>query len=178
MQLGFVEFVKPKRVNKADDRPFQESQAAPVRVLREMRVEGDEGAESRRQGDGRHLQCQRAGRRHRDEQGPRICRVRSSGIISAAAAHRTDRCSTARRVRSARRRFRPRIKGMRMAGHLGNDRVTVQNLQRRARRSGKQPSLCARRGARTNRRISGRGEVRAVESRSREKLWQQWISRI
>ena len=36
VQLGFVEFIKPKRVNKPMTGHFKKANAAPVRVLREM----------------------------------------------------------------------------------------------------------------------------------------------
>ena len=42
VQIGFVEFVKPKRVNKAMTGHFKKAGAAPVRILREMRVEGED----------------------------------------------------------------------------------------------------------------------------------------
>src|SRR5437762_5183810 len=43
VQLGFVEFVKPKRVNKPMNGHFKKTgqNAAPVRVLRETRLSGD-----------------------------------------------------------------------------------------------------------------------------------------
>ena len=43
VQLGFVEFVKPSRVNKPMTGHFKKTgnNAAPVRVLREARVSGD-----------------------------------------------------------------------------------------------------------------------------------------
>ena len=37
VQLGFVEFIKPKRVNKPMTGHFKKANAAPVRILREMR---------------------------------------------------------------------------------------------------------------------------------------------
>src|SRR5689334_15952648 len=37
VQLGFVEFIKPKRVNKPMNGHFKKTNVAPVRVLREMR---------------------------------------------------------------------------------------------------------------------------------------------
>src|SRR5215207_2663025 len=40
VQLGLVEFIKPKRVTKPMNGHFKKSNVAPVRVLREMRVEG------------------------------------------------------------------------------------------------------------------------------------------
>jgi len=42
VQLGFVEFVKPKRVNKPMTGHFKKTNTAPVRVLRETRVSGDD----------------------------------------------------------------------------------------------------------------------------------------
>src|SRR5688572_30145034 len=44
VQLGFVEFVKQKRVGKPMAGHFKKANVAPVRILREMRVAGDEEA--------------------------------------------------------------------------------------------------------------------------------------
>src|SRR3954463_14681769 len=44
VQLGFVEFVKQKRVGKPMTGHFKKANVAPVRILREMRVAGDESA--------------------------------------------------------------------------------------------------------------------------------------
>src|SRR5689334_1368787 len=44
VQLGFVEFVKQKRIGKPLTGHFKKADVAPVRVLREMRVNGDEAA--------------------------------------------------------------------------------------------------------------------------------------
>src|SRR5579884_2052283 len=44
VQLGFVEFVKPKRVNKAMTGHFKKSNVAPARFLREVSVQGEDGA--------------------------------------------------------------------------------------------------------------------------------------
>src|SRR3954471_22654367 len=41
IQLGFVEFIKPKNVTKTMAVHFKKADAAPVRVLREMRTEGE-----------------------------------------------------------------------------------------------------------------------------------------
>src|SRR5262249_13041100 len=40
VQLGFVDFVKPKRINKPMTGHFKKTGTAPVRVLRETRVSG------------------------------------------------------------------------------------------------------------------------------------------
>ena len=42
VQLGFVEFVKPKRVNKAMTGHFKKSNVAPARFMREVGVQGEE----------------------------------------------------------------------------------------------------------------------------------------
>src|SRR5215813_7381721 len=42
VQLGFVEFVKPKRVNKPMSGHFKKTNVAPVRILREIRFEGED----------------------------------------------------------------------------------------------------------------------------------------
>src|SRR5262249_34871397 len=41
VQLGLVEFIKPKRVTKPMNGHFKKTNVAPVRVLREMREEGE-----------------------------------------------------------------------------------------------------------------------------------------
>src|SRR2546423_13455070 len=41
-QLGFVEFIKPKDVTKPMGGHFKKANSAPVRILREMRAEGEE----------------------------------------------------------------------------------------------------------------------------------------
>ena len=57
IQLGFVEFIKPKNVTKPMAGHFKKADAAPVRVLREMRTEG-EAAMNPGQGDGGYVQRQ------------------------------------------------------------------------------------------------------------------------
>src|SRR5206468_2551049 len=42
VQLGFVEFIKPNRVNKPMNGHFKKTNLAPVRVLRELRLEGED----------------------------------------------------------------------------------------------------------------------------------------
>src|SRR5437870_10541652 len=44
VQLGFVEFVKPKRVNKPMGGHFKKTNAAPVKFLREVALNGEEGS--------------------------------------------------------------------------------------------------------------------------------------
>jgi large subunit ribosomal protein L3 len=42
VQLGLVEFIKPKRVTKGMTGHFKKAGTAPVRILREMKVEGED----------------------------------------------------------------------------------------------------------------------------------------
>src|SRR5918994_984314 len=44
VQLGFVEFVKPKRVNKAMAGHFKKTNAAPVKFMREIILQGEDAA--------------------------------------------------------------------------------------------------------------------------------------
>src|SRR5262249_53319826 len=46
VQLGLVEFVKQKRIGKPMAGHFKKSNVAPVRILREMRVTGEEAAKA------------------------------------------------------------------------------------------------------------------------------------
>jgi large subunit ribosomal protein L3 len=129
VQLGFVEFVKPKRVNKAMTGHFKKSNVAPARFLREVSFQGDDGASPGdkvmvdifSQNELVHIFGTSKGRgfagfvkRHhfrggRATHGSMFHRAPGS-IGSSAYPSRV-------------------LKGMRMAGHLGNSRVTVQNLR-------------------------------------------------
>ena len=129
VQLGFVEFVKPKRVNKPMTGHFKKSNVAPARFLREVSFQGDDGASPGdkvmvdifSQNEMVHIFGTSKGRgfagfvkRHhfrggRATHGSMFHRAPGS-IGSSAYPSRV-------------------LKGMRMAGHLGNSRVTVQNLR-------------------------------------------------
>ncbi len=129
VQLGFVEFVKPRRVNKPMGGHFKKAEAAPVRFLREMRVNADEGANP---GDKVmvdifnpselvHVVGTSKGRgfaglikRHHFGGGQA-----SHGSMFHRAAGSIGSSAYPSRV----------LKGMRMAGHMGSERVTVQNLR-------------------------------------------------
>jgi len=129
VQLGFVEFVKPKRVNKPMTGHFKKANVAPARFTREVPVEGDE---TRNPGDKVmvdifnpnelvHVVGTSKGRgfagfvkRHhfrggRATHGSMFHRAPGS-IGSSAYPSRV-------------------LKGMRMAGHMGNARVTVRNVR-------------------------------------------------
>jgi large subunit ribosomal protein L3 len=129
VQLGFVEFVKPKRVNKPMAGHFKKANVAPARFTREVLVEGEE---TRNPGDKVmvdifnpnelvHVVGTSKGRgfagfvkRHhfrggRATHGSMFHRAPGS-IGSSAYPSRV-------------------LKGMRMAGHMGNSRVTVRNVR-------------------------------------------------
>ena len=128
-RFGFVEFVKPKRVNKPMAGHFKKANVAPARFTREVPVEGEE---TRNAGDKVmvdifnpnelvHIVGTSKGRgfagfvkRHhfrggRATHGSMFHRAPGS-IGSSAYPSRV-------------------LKGMRMAGHMGNSRVTVRNVR-------------------------------------------------
>jgi large subunit ribosomal protein L3 len=129
VQLGFVEFIKPSRVNKPMTGHFKKANVAPARFSREIAVLGDEAANPGdkvmvdifRQNELVHIIGTSKGRgfagfvkRHhfrggRATHGSMFHRAPGS-IGSSAYPSRV-------------------LKGMRMAGHMGNARVTVRNLR-------------------------------------------------
>jgi large subunit ribosomal protein L3 len=129
VQLGFVEFIKPKRINQPMTGHFKKANVAPARFIREITVQGDEAANPGdqvmvgifAQNELVHVVGTSKGRgfaglikRHhfrggRATHGSMFHRAPGS-IGSSAYPSRV-------------------LKGMRMAGHLGNERVTVQNLR-------------------------------------------------
>src|SRR5215471_5997563 len=129
VQLGFVEFIKPKRITKPMEGHFKKANSAPVRVLHEFRTAGDEAGnpgdkimvDMFNTNEKVHVIGTSKGRgfagfvkRHhfgggRGSHGSMF--HRAPGSIGASAYPS--------RV----------IKGMRMAGHLGSSRVTVRNLR-------------------------------------------------
>jgi large subunit ribosomal protein L3 len=129
VQLGFVEFVKPGRVNKPMGGHFKKANAAPAKFVREVGVSGDEGGNPGEQvmvgifnpRERVHVIGSSKGRgfagfvkRHhfrggRATHGSMFHRAPGS-IGSSAYPSRV-------------------LKGMRMAGHMGNQQVTVRNLE-------------------------------------------------
>jgi large subunit ribosomal protein L3 len=130
VQLGFVEFVKPKRVNKPMTGHFKKTgnNAAPVRVVRETGVSGDDAPNA---GDKVLVDIFRAG-----EVVDVIGTSKGRGFAGLIKRHhfRGGRASHGSMFHRApgsigASAFPSRvIKGMRMAGHLGNSRVTVRNI--------------------------------------------------
>ena len=128
-QLGLVEFVKPRRINKPESGRFQKTGIEPTRVLREVRLA--EGSETKT-GDRITVELFKvkqkvdvtgiskgrgfagAVRRHHFRGGDA-----SHGSMFHRAPGSIGASSYPSRV----------WKGTRMAGHLGNARCTVRNLE-------------------------------------------------
>lgn len=131
VQLGFVEFVKPGRVNKPMTGHFKKtgSNSAPVRVVRETRVSGDDAPNA---GDKVLVDIFRDG-----ELVDIIGTSKGRGFAGLIKRHhfrggRATHGSMFHRAPGSigASAFPSRvIKGMRMAGHMGNTRVTVRNMQ-------------------------------------------------
>jgi len=129
VQLGFVEFIKPKRVNKPMTGHFKKTNVAPARFVREIAVEGDESANP---GDKVMVSIF-----NQNELVHIIGTSKGRGFAGLIKRHhfRGGRASHGSMFHRApgsigASAFPSRvIKGMRMAGHLGNARVTVQNLR-------------------------------------------------
>jgi large subunit ribosomal protein L3 len=145
VQLGFVEFVKPKRVNKAMNGHFKKAGSAPVRVLREMRVEGED---SPKPGD--KVLCDIFTEKERVHI---IGTSKGRGFAGLIKRHhfRGGRASHGSMFHRApgsigSSAYPSRVlKGMRMAGHMGSERVTVQNI--RVERVDQENNLIYLRGA-------------------------------
>jgi len=148
VQLGFVEFVKPKRVNKAMTGHFKKAGSAPVRVLREMRLESVAGEETPKPGD--KVLCDIFSAQ---EHVHIIGTSKGRGFAGLIKRHhfRGGRASHGSMFHRApgsigSSAYPSRVlKGMRMAGHLGNERVTVQNI--RVERVDQENNLLYLRGA-------------------------------
>ena len=129
VQLGFVEFVKPKRVNKAMTGHFKKTNAAPVKFIREIVLQGEDGANP---GDKVMVDIF-----NNDELVHVIGTSKGRGFAGVIKRHhfrggRATHGSMFHRAPGSigSSAYPSRVlKGMRMAGHLGNQRVTVQNLR-------------------------------------------------
>ena len=129
VQLGFVEFIKPKRVTKAMNGHFKKAGSAPVRVLREMRVEGEDNPKP-----GDKVLCDIFTEKERVHI---IGTSKGRGFAGLIKRHhfRGGRASHGSMFHRApgsigSSAYPSRVlKGMRMAGHMGNERVTVQNIR-------------------------------------------------
>jgi len=129
IQLGFVEFIKPKNVNKPMGGHFKKANAAPVRVLREMRTEGEAAMNP---GDKVMVDMFNA-----NEKVHVVGTSKGRGFAGFVKRHhfgggRASHGSMFHRAPGSigASAYPSRVlKGMRMAGHLGAARITVQNIQ-------------------------------------------------
>jgi large subunit ribosomal protein L3 len=145
VQLGFVEFIKPKRVTKGMTGHFKKAGTAPVRILREIRIEGDDSPKA-----GDKVLCDIFMAQERVHV---IGTSKGRGFAGLIKRHhfRGGRASHGSMFHRApgsigASAFPSRvIKGMRMAGHLGNERVTVRNM--RVERVDQENNLLYLRGA-------------------------------
>ena len=129
VQLGFVEFVKPKRVTKAMTGHFKKANVAPARFTREIAVQGDEASNP---GDKVMVDIFNANER------VHIVGVsKGRGFAGFVKRHhfrggRATHGSMFHRAPGSigSSAYPSRVlKGMRMAGHMGNARVTVRNMR-------------------------------------------------
>jgi large subunit ribosomal protein L3 len=129
IQLGFVEFIKPKNVTKPMGGHFKKANAAPVRVLREMRTEGEAAMNP---GDKVMVDMFNA-----NEKVHVVGTSKGRGFAGFVKRHhfgggRASHGSMFHRAPGSigASAYPSRVlKGMRMAGHLGAARITVQNIQ-------------------------------------------------
>ena len=144
VQLGFVEFIKPKNVNKPMGGHFKKSNSAPVRVLREMRMDGD----GPNPGDKVMVDMFNA-----NEKVHVVGTSKGRGFAGFVKRHhfgggRASHGSMFHRAPGSigASAYPSRVlKGMRMAGHLGAARITVQNI--RVERVDQENNLLYLRGA-------------------------------
>src|SRR5712672_2661219 len=129
IQLGFVEFIKPKNVNKPMGGHFKKANAAPVRILREMRTEGEAAMNP---GDKVMVNMFNA-----NEKVHVVGTSKGRGFAGFVKRHhfgggRASHGSMFHRAPGSigASAYPSRVlKGMRMAGHLGAARITLKNLR-------------------------------------------------
>ena len=129
IQLGFVEFIKPKNVTKPMGGHFKKANAAPMRVLREMRTAGEAALNP---GDKVMVDMFNA-----NEKVHVVGTSKGRGFAGFVKRHhfgggRASHGSMFHRAPGSigASAYPSRVvKGMRMAGHLGAARITVQNIQ-------------------------------------------------
>jgi len=129
VQLGFVEFIKPRRVTKPMEGHFKKSNSAPVRMLHEIRTAGEDSGNP---GDKVMVDMFNA-----NERVHVVGTSKGRGFAGFVKRHhfgggRGSHGSMFHRAPGSigASAYPSRvIKGMRMAGHLGSSRVTVQNLR-------------------------------------------------
>ena len=130
VQLGLVEFIKPQRVNKAMTGHFKKAGAAPLRLLREVRLE--ESADETKVGDrvlvdgfaeGELVDVTGVSKGKGFAGGVKRWHYAGGDATHGSMFHRAPGGIGASS-------FPSRVwKGQHFPGHLGNERVTSKNLR-------------------------------------------------
>ena len=131
VQLGLVEFVRPSRVKKPRAGHFKKAEVPPVRILREFHF--DDGAEPLKVGDQILVNQVFQPEDKVDVTGTSKGRgfagvIKRQHFAGGAASHGSmfHRAPGSIGASAFPSRVLP---GMRAAGHMGNERVTVQSLR-------------------------------------------------
>jgi large subunit ribosomal protein L3 len=130
VQLGLVEFVKPQRITKPMTGHFKKADVAPMRVLREIRLE--ESADETKAGDrvlvdgfaaGELVDVTGVSKGKGFQGGVKRWHYRGGEETHGSMFHRAPGGIGASS-------FPSRVwKGQHFPGHMGNERVTVKNLR-------------------------------------------------
>ncbi len=130
VQLGLVEFVKPQRVTKAMTGHFKKADVAPMRCLREFRLE--ESGDETKAGDrvlvdrfapGEYVDVTGVSKGKGFQGGVKRWHYRGGDATHGSMFHRAPGGIGASS-------FPSRVwKGQHFPGHMGNERVTVKNLR-------------------------------------------------
>jgi len=130
VQLGLVEFVKPQRITKAMTGHFKKADVAPMRWLREFRLE--ESGDEAKAGDrvlvdrfapGEYVDVTGVGKGKGFQGGVKRWHYRGGDATHGSMFHRAPGGIGASS-------FPSRVwKGQHFPGHMGNERVTVKNLR-------------------------------------------------
>jgi large subunit ribosomal protein L3 len=131
VQLGLVEFVKPSRVNRPTAGHYKKAGVEPAKFLRELRIRGELGSDLKATDRVLAAEFQPA------EKVDVIGVSKGRGFASlmkrhhfrgGAGSHGSMFHRAPGSIGSSS--FPSRVfKGMRMAGHMGHERVTVRNLE-------------------------------------------------
>jgi large subunit ribosomal protein L3 len=131
VQLGLVEFVKPARINRPLTGHFKKAGVEGVKFVRELRVKGGNGADFK--AADRVLAEEFRPAEKVDVIGVSKGRgfagvIRRHHFRGGAASHGSMFHRAPGSIGSSSYPSRV-FKGMRMAGHMGHERVTVRNLE-------------------------------------------------
>ena len=111
VQLGLIEFVKPKRINKPRTGHLKKAGVEGAKFLREFRLDAQRQRrpQSGRPGSGQRLQAERKSGCDRRFQGPRFRRCREAAPLRRRRRFTRFACSTARPAPSALRASLPAL---------------------------------------------------------------------